>query len=139
MFLSQMIYASRVRPATGENDIQQILQASRANNSANDVTGILLFSHEYFLQCLEGSRDNVNELYNKILSDDRHFSPNIMFFRSISERDFEEWSMGYIPQSSLTAPIILRFCCSSVFNPYDMSSESTHSLLLKLRDAILTT
>jgi hypothetical protein len=46
---------------------------SRAkNNPALGITGLLCVSDDLFMQVLEGGRDEVCELYNTIVRDDRH-------------------------------------------------------------------
>ncbi|MCM2350479.1 MAG: BLUF domain-containing protein [Bacteriovoracaceae bacterium] len=42
------------------------------NNLKADITGMLFFGNDYFVQCLEGGRDVVSKLFGKISSDKRH-------------------------------------------------------------------
>ncbi|WP_415901144.1 hypothetical protein [Neptuniibacter sp. QD48_11] len=57
-------------------------------------------------------------------------------YKEISTREFCEWSMGYIPESSLTAPINLKFSGTPEFDPYKMSGESAFQMLLALRESV---
>lgn len=41
--------------------------------------------------------------------------------------------MGYMPESSLTAPMNLKYSGKSEFIPYEMSGESAHQMMLELR------
>jgi hypothetical protein len=50
-------------------------------------------------------------------------------YKEIVGREFAEWSMGYIPQSSLSRDVILRYSGSPDFEPYQMSGESAYQLL----------
>ncbi|HGS4624578.1 TPA: BLUF domain-containing protein, partial [Vibrio cholerae] len=102
-----------------------------------DITGVLYFNNEYFLQCLEGDREKVNLLYNNIIKDHRHNRVVILDYQEIRNRDFQDWSMGYIPISSITKPLVLKFSSSSDFNPYQLSDSSAYMLLLELKNAYL--
>ena len=63
MFLVRLIYASKISSGFGPEDIESILQSARTYNVKTNVTGMLCFSNEYFLQCLEGSRTAVIKFY----------------------------------------------------------------------------
>ncbi|WP_448564029.1 BLUF domain-containing protein [Thalassotalea ganghwensis] len=133
MYLVRLIYASKTQEDFGPQNIENIIDKARVYNHQHDITGILCFSNKYFLQCLEGSRTSVNNLYHKILNDDRHKEALMLEYTEISERDFGQWEMGYVPDSSLTKKLNLRFSGNSIFDPFKMSGDSAHKLLLALR------
>ncbi|MBO6510527.1 MAG: BLUF domain-containing protein [Roseibium sp.] len=126
--MTSLVYASRANNID-ERKISDILEKARANNAKLDVSGVLLFNSAYFLQCLEGSRESVNELYQKILNDDRHSAPLILDYRSISERDYSQWSMGYIGESVRFENEVLRFSNSRRFQPYQMAGDGARAFL----------
>lgn len=132
MYLIRLIYASKTPVTLNHEDIEQITDASRDNNEASHITGVLCYSNNYFLQCIEGSRAKVNALYRKILKDKRHSEPAILQYEEISERDFMDWSMGYIPPSSISGEMVLRFSGEREFNPFSMNGECCHRLLKEL-------
>lgn len=134
MFLSRILYASTATDQFKPEDIQNILDKAKVKNVKLDITGMLCFSSNYFMQCIEASRDNVNALYYNILSDKRHTNIILLDYREISEREFADWSMLYVPDSSLTTSINLKFSESSSFNPYHMQGESAYKMMLRLRD-----
>lgn len=136
MFLTRLVYTSTLSQGMGPEDLQSILETAKENNKRNDVTGLLCFHRKFFLQCLEGSRSEVNKVYHKILRDPRHTNIIMLDYKEIWSREFSEWSMGYIPESSLTAPLNLKYSGNSVFSPYEMSGESAHRLMLALRDTV---
>jgi len=76
-------------------------------NEKNEVTGLLCFSQSIFLH-LEGSRTAANNTYNKIFNDKRHENIIMLDYKELIKREFTKWAMGYIPESSLTAPINLK-------------------------------
>lgn len=136
MFLVRLIYASTVCDNLTQNDIEELLSISKKNNASVGVTGLLLFSQDYFLQCLEGSRSQVNAIYQHILNDRRHKKVILLEYKEVAEREFGEWSMGYVPNIELTSPVNLRYSSSKHFDPYNMSGESAHKLLVHLRKVV---
>ena len=82
-----------------QQDITQFvndsLPAIRANNARLDISGILLFSDGTFLQVLEGEKDAVQGLYDRIARDDRHHGTKVLLTRETPRRSFPDWSMGW--------------------------------------------
>jgi hypothetical protein len=138
MFLVRLVYASQISDHFSADDIESILRKARKNNKELNVTGLLCFNRKYFLQCLEGSRTNVNTIYHRILNDPKHNNIVMLDYKEIITREFDQWEMGYMPESSLTAPLNLKFSGTPEFEPYDMSGESAHQLMLQLRDTVPT-
>ena len=134
MFLTRLVYASTISEDFNCDDIEDILAVARKNNKQNNITGMLCFNRKYFLQCLEGSRTNVNNAYHKILNDNRHSRIVMLDYKEITMREFSAWAMGYMPESSLTAPTNLKYSGKSEFIPYEMSGESAHQMMLELKD-----
>jgi len=75
--------------------IRDILQKSSENNQKVGVTGILLYCNKHFLQILEGDKEAVEEIFQRISIDHRH--DNIIKLQSTytSKRQFEKWNMGF--------------------------------------------
>lgn len=128
MFLTQIIYCSTA-VGLNEKGVENILASARKHNEKSNVTGLLVFSHEYFLQCLEGSRTAVNETYWRILNDKRHKNVVLMRFSEIAERNFSDWSMAYIPQTKLTQETVLKYSPRKDFNPYAISDKSALKMM----------
>ena len=129
MFLARLIYTSEVVEGFNQNDIENILTVARDRNAESNVTGALFFNSRYFLQCLEGSRSDINSTYHRILNDSRHSNPVLLDYCEINERDFSAWEMGYIAETKLTRELYMQFSPVSEFNTYRMSGESCYRLL----------
>lgn len=138
MYLVRLVYSSTISNGFGRDDIAEILATAQLKNAQNDVTGLLCFNRKRFLQCLEGSRTAVNSTYHRILGDSRHTNVVLLEYQEIVEREFDSWSMGYVPDSSLTAPLNLKHSGSSEFDPYQMSGDSAHRLLSALKTSVPT-
>ena len=74
--------------------IAEILQISRARNRALGVTGTLLFSGGHFAQCLEGSREGVEEVMSGIARDPRHTDITIIEAGAAAAGRFPDWSLA---------------------------------------------
>ncbi|MFB0980262.1 MAG: BLUF domain-containing protein [Alteromonadaceae bacterium] len=61
-----------------------------------------------------------------MLNDKRHSDITMLNYSEIVKREFEQWSMGYMPQKSLTDSLNLKYSATPNFDPYEMSGESTH-------------
>lgn len=133
MFLTRLIYASTINEDFSCNDIEHILADAREHNKKNAITGMLCFNNKYFLQCLEGSRLNVNNIYHKILNDTRHRNVVILDYKEVYKREFENWSMGYIHDSSLTASFNLKYSGNADFSPYNMPGEAAHLMMIEIK------
>ena len=136
MFLVRLVYASSKAKEFDLDDVSQIIDSARENNKKCSVTGLLCFNRKYFLQCLEGSRSQVNRIYHRILNDERHDRIVLLDYKEIIEREFNDWWMGYMPESSLTAPLNMKYSGTPEFNPYEMLGESAHQMMLELRDTL---
>jgi len=78
-----------------QGEIQQILDAAKRHNPALQVTGALLYSGDYFCQLLEGPQGNLEQLFEKIMRDDRHSHVEVLFFDPAPKRLFGVWAMAY--------------------------------------------
>ncbi|MDH3886933.1 MAG: BLUF domain-containing protein [Gammaproteobacteria bacterium] len=135
MFLVGLIYTSEM---TGTMDFMDILEVSRASNERDGITGVLLFCNNNVVQCLEGSREAVNKTYVRIVQDKRHQNPLLVDYRMLSTRSFSGWSMGYVPESSITQPTLLKYSVSQDFEPRLLSGESCLRMLTELTRKIDT-
>jgi FAD-dependent sensor of blue light len=99
--LLQLFYVSRARTGLDHAAIASILERSRWRNARLDVTGCLLFSGHCFAQVLEGAPAAVLALAQRIGADARHGTLRILGERRCEERDYADWSMGYLHDLNL--------------------------------------
>ena len=50
----------------------------------------------------------------------------LLFFGEVLSRDFDDWSMGYIPDTYLTSRLNLKYSSSSAFKPFNMNVLYIH-------------
>jgi hypothetical protein len=93
--LFTLVYLSNATNAMSEDELKEILTVSRKNNPAVNVSGVLIYCEGNILQVLEGAKEDVYKVYDKIKLDPRHDELIILQSREISARTFEDWSMGF--------------------------------------------
>jgi hypothetical protein len=130
--LVRCLYASRAATPLAENVLSDILRQSRKNNPAMGITGMLCYAREIFVQVIEGGRDEINSLLNKIMRDDRNVDVQILSFEEISERCFNSWTMGEVDLAHVNPAVLLKYCEKSQLNPFACSSQATMALLRDL-------
>lgn len=136
MYLVSLVYASTKSPDWCDNDIYEILTHAEAYNSQSDITGVLCFNGEIFLQCLDGSRSVINALYRKIQNDKRHDNVMLLDYKEISERSFNEWNMLYIPVSNVDDVTTFRQPDNTAFAPFRMRGASALGLCRELASVV---
>jgi hypothetical protein len=78
--------------------LAQLLRQARAYNQAHRLTGLLLYAADTkeFVQVLEGPRDEVELIYQKIARDERHKHAFVLHEAPASGRMFPDWRMGFV-------------------------------------------
>lgn len=94
--IKQLVYISYTTENFNfEKDINDILDKARKKNPELDLTGMLVYRDEMFIQLLEGPVDNVNMLYGTIGMDKRHSNVSVIVNQESEERLFPDWTMGF--------------------------------------------
>jgi len=127
--LVRCLYASRPAAALTGAILNDILEESRKNNPARGITGLLCVSDDIFMQVLEGGRDEVCELYNTIVRDNRHRQVRLLSYEEISERRFGNWTMGQVNIAKINPALLLKYFKRAELNPFDCSGRATMALL----------
>jgi len=102
--LQQLIYVSSAVGDFGTDDLDSILRASRKNNPAANVTGLLLFHDGCFFQALEGPGSEVRRIYEIVRQDPRHSGVIVLQDKPCAQRAFANWAMGYVGPKQMTGP-----------------------------------
>ncbi len=130
--LVRLLYASRaVEPLTQEV-IDDILSHSRKVNPAGGITGLLCHSGDIFMQVLEGGREPVSALYNRIANDPRHRDVVVLHHEEVTERRFAGWTMGQVNLTRVNPSILLKYSERPVLDPYAVSGQVSMALLEEL-------
>ncbi|WP_280153096.1 BLUF domain-containing protein [Piscinibacter sp. XHJ-5] len=130
--LVRLIYASRAAQAVNHDTLVAVMKAARAHNASAGITGVLIFTDGVFLQLLEGGRNAVSALYNKITRDARHHDVVLLSYDEVPERRFSGWAMGQANLSRLNPGILLKYSERAVLDPYALSAQATLALFEEL-------
>lgn len=123
MKLCRLLYYSKTNSDV-DLSIDHILKSARRFNESKFITGMLWFDGDYFIQILEGSRENINLVYERIFKDKRHHTLTLMDFREVNERIFPSWNMGYYADVSRNRNEVMRFSITDQFRPDIIDVES---------------
>ncbi|MGA3040118.1 MAG: BLUF domain-containing protein [Bryobacteraceae bacterium] len=99
--MRQIVYASAAAQPFTRQDLIELLKTARQRNHAADISGMLLYHSGSFLQVLEGPDEDVEALYAKIRKDPRHTNFLLLLRGTIQNKEFENWSMGFVDTTEL--------------------------------------
>lgn len=92
----ELIYMSQAYHDFSDADLESLLSAARENNKANNITGMLLYDRlGTFIQAIEGEKQDIDALFQKIASDSRHGEIEKLSYKEINERSFSDWQMAF--------------------------------------------
>ena len=101
--LYRLVYYSRNiipgKPAEIAAEIETILESSRSKNAALGISGALIFNSGVFAQVLEGPRNEIERILEKIQCDKRHADVHVLAFEETPARRFPSWSMAFVGRS----------------------------------------
>ena len=124
--LCQLIYQSKAATSFDKVLLDELLEQSRRDNAAEEITGFLMFDGTGFVQLLEGERTAINDLFKKrIAVDPRHTDVDLLIQDRTSARVFTDWAMAYLDISEGGLP---RFGGNITF-------DATKALVAQLKDS----
>ena len=130
--LVRLMYCSRAAASVDPEELHAILRRSTVENPKHGITGVLCFSSGVFMQALEGGREAVNRLYNRITADARHGDVTLLSYDEIKERQFAGWAMGQVNLSRLNPALLLKYSDCARLDPYAMSGAAAAALFNEL-------
>ncbi len=92
--LWRLVYLSTAVEKFDARSLGRMIEAAAAKNARLDITGVLLFAGDRFMQVLEGPQETVLPLFDTIQHDQRHTFVEVVQSESVSTRLFANWSMG---------------------------------------------
>jgi len=93
--LIHIVYVSFSSISLSEKEIIDLLTEVRKKNKDQNVTGLLLYNNESFIQVIEGATKTIHALFEKIKNDKRHENVVKLLEEPIENRAFPDWSMGF--------------------------------------------
>ena len=104
IYCSRNVIANAMPGAAVDDELRAILAIARRRNTADNVTGALLFTASGFAQVLEGPRETVELTFERIITDPRHADVTILSFTPAERRSFPDWSMAFTAQVAKDRP-----------------------------------
>lgn len=120
-----IVYLSSSKGLLSNEELNNILHLSRQNNSAQGITGILLYFNGSIIQALEGSEEKVKAMYEKICRDPRHSYVTPLYRNAIDKRSFGDWSMGYKTLSATELVNLTSLSTGQSRQPLDFKGEES--------------
>lgn len=113
----RLVYVSTCAQNVQLEDVEAVLRASESWNADRGISGMLCWSGEFFLQCLEGERGPVTQCFAHIAKDRRHHSVELIVSSPTNRRWFAMWGMGFTRLMSSNRVDLPNFAGGN-FNPY---------------------
>ncbi|WP_342320630.1 diguanylate phosphodiesterase [Kosakonia sp. BYX6] len=106
--LATLIYRSRLNRTLDPSQLAGLVERASLRNAQLQVTGILLFDGEHFLQVLEGPLASVNSVFERINQDPRHGNVVELMRDFAPRRRFVDRGMVLFDLQVVTPPATLR-------------------------------
>lgn len=103
--IRRLAYVSGPRAGLPPSEIPKIVTASRINNARIGICGVLVYTGTDFAQLIEGVPEDVEGLWRRIRTDDRHVDVTLLLDEQDTVPWFPEWRMGYLADRALAARI----------------------------------
>jgi hypothetical protein len=133
MPLFTLIYFSHSRMNLEYNPICEslntLLETSNRNNESNGITGALVFDSDWFVQCLEGERDQIWSTFQKIECDPRHAHVTVVEMLRTDGRSFGKWWMGCAEKNRNNAILFEPYMRGGGFRPDLLTRIELRALL----------
>ena len=91
------LYHSQIAANADISCVADIVKTARHFNKGHQITGMLVFDGQRFCQYIEGPKDKLQELIDRIAVDPRHCQFEAKHQGPVlAKRLFENWSMAYV-------------------------------------------
>jgi hypothetical protein len=129
----RLVYVSTCADNVELADIQSLLKVAERRNPQQGISGMLCWSGEFFLQCIEGERASVTQCFARILGDTRHHSVELILSAPTTVRWFSQWGMGFSRLLS-SHRVDLPAWSGGSFNPYLLEATELEFTFERLSD-----
>ena len=132
-----VMYVSKTLKTLSNDQLRALADLSTINNEIIGITGYLYFNKNRFLQYMEGSEKEIDNLLDKIKQDSRHELTILIEENQKMRRRFPNWSMKNIaelmPDNTIIETTIIQ--TMSIFGENELTiSTRNQNELFKLMD-----
>ena len=131
MPLARLCYTSQATKPDHlvRQDLMDIITEAVSFNAQHKIFGVLYYGNGYFFQCLEGDKNDLEQLYyGKITKDPRHQNATLMTIDPITELQFSAWNMKFAPYHQSVMEF-MRQQDRTQFDPNVLSTENLPAFL----------
>jgi Sensors of blue-light using FAD len=93
--LVELSYVSKAIHDMGLSSLVHLFDVSHKWNQGHELTGALFYESGHFAQIIEGRREDVLFIWEKIQKDDRHKILHQIEFEEIDQRLFPNWALRF--------------------------------------------
>lgn len=97
--LHHLVFWSEVQAEPTDTELLTLLHRSQAYNQRHGITGVLLYQAGQLMTVLEGPRDAVRTLFERIQLDARHRNVLLLSDGPAVQPTFPDWTVGFAPAS----------------------------------------
>ena len=117
---------------TQRAEVNAILEASQRNNREAGISGVLVFNNGVFGQVLEGPPEEVEDMFDRIQADERHFDVTVLETAPLARRSFAQWSMGFVGADAAFEAMFANLGAATSFDLAALDAEQIFATLSKL-------
>lgn len=93
--LERLIYKSIATQTLGSLHLFHLLTEARKRNKQLGITGLLVYTQDAFYQCLEGTPQALDQMWQSLQSDPRHHDLALLSREPQGARQFANWRMAF--------------------------------------------
>lgn len=97
--LIRLVYVSTASRPLTRSELDDIARVSRLRNRRAGLTGFLIHQGGRFHGVLEGPQRSLFARMEVIMTDARHQQLAVVRENTVTERRFDNWSVGFLPES----------------------------------------
>jgi hypothetical protein len=131
----QLVYISRpVTPVT--HAVIEFVPIAQEKNVKHNITGLIISNESFYLQLIEGPREEISQLYSNIIKDGRHADIVLLRYTDVRVREFGNWSMAHVTLEELSEIALNGVQLPEKISPSTISGVQALALLRRV-DALL--
>ncbi|MCK8522202.1 BLUF domain-containing protein [Aquimarina sp. D1M17] len=88
-------YVSTINPQVSDMNVTELMDHVKHRNTDLEITGILIYSEGNFFQVLEGEKDIIHSIFNKIKNDTRHYNIIKILDKEIEDHSFSKYHSSF--------------------------------------------
>ncbi len=93
--LKTICYISDSKEYESLEKLNALYSKAKINNAKHNITGVLIYKNQNFLQVLEGEQHIVNKTFKRISLDPRHKNIFKVINTQVEQRIFEDYNFGF--------------------------------------------